>query len=94
MEIFTTTSHSEIRMWVESRGGHPAVDRHGVRLRIDFDSRKADQQRDTTVRRIPWDDFFRRFDEGNMQFVYQNAGRDGVTSRYYRIMDPREDPQT
>ena len=81
-------------MWVESRGGHPAVDRHGVRLRIDFDSHKTNQQRDATLQRIPWDEFFRRFDERNMQFVYQNAEQDGTTSRYYRIMNPQDDPQT
>lgn len=88
MEIFTTTSHAEIRTWIESRGGHPAAEREGSRLRIDFDSK------DPAIRRIPWDEFFQRFDGGNMQFVYQNAETDGSTSRYYRIMAPRDDPQT
>ena len=88
MELFTTTSHDEIRTWIDSRGGHPAVERGGKRLRIDFGSHEPN------VRRITWDEFFRHFDSKNMQFVYQNAEPDGSTSRYYRVLDPGDDPQT
>lgn len=86
MEFFTTTSHDEIRTWIEGRSGHPASQGPGGRrLRIDFGNG------DANIRRITWEEFFRRFDSENMQFVYQNSDPFGSTSRYYRIVDPSDD---
>lgn len=86
MEFFTTTSHDEIRTWIESRSGHPASQKAGGHLRVDFGSGEG------KFRRITWDEFFQRFDSGNMEFVYQNSTQMGATSRYYRIVDPSEEP--
>jgi hypothetical protein len=72
----TTTDHAEIRRWVESRGGFPAaVTRTSRRgdpglLRIDYPGfRGAD-----SLERIDWEDFFEKFDESGLAFLYEPAG--------------------
>lgn len=71
----TTTDHDEIRRWVEARGGKPATvrgtgkDEPGV-LRIDFPERDADDR----LEEISWEDFFAKFDEAKLAFLYQ-AGK-------------------
>jgi hypothetical protein len=70
----TTTDHDEIRRWVDSRGGFPATvmgtesreDEAGV-LRVDFPGYSGAG----TLERIDWDDWFEKFDEENLAFVYQ-----------------------
>lgn len=72
----TTTSHDEIREWVEQRGGHPAVvaatadnGQPGAMLRIDFDEPGGND--DTNLRRIGWEEFFRIFDANELAFLRQ-----------------------
>ena len=72
-----TTDHRTIRSWVEARGGHPAVVRGapgeeaGV-LRLDLPGGYAGQE---FLEPISWQDFFRRFDEKRLSFVYEDEGR-------------------
>ena len=62
----TTTSHRVIRRWAEERGGTPSTvkgtrkknDPAGI-LRIDFPGYSGEG----TLKAIPWDDFFAKFDE-------------------------------
>lgn len=76
----TTTSHDEIRKWVEKRGGHPAVvaetqdsrGRGGGLLRIDYDEPGGND--DTRLKRIGWDEFFRIFDENDLAFLHDPDG--------------------
>ena len=71
----TTTDHDEIRKWVEARGGFPATvagtesreDEAGV-LRIDYPGFSGAG----SLERIEWDDWFEKFDEEDLAFVYQN----------------------
>jgi hypothetical protein len=83
-----TTDHDEIRRWAESRGGKPAVVRDtagksgaGV-LRIDFPGYSGGD----TLEPIPWEDFFRTFDERQLALVYQERTKAGRTSRFARIV--------
>lgn len=64
-----TADHDEIREWVESRGGRPAIveGTEGL-LRIDFD------EPDPTLEETDWDTFFRIFDESNVDFLYNPDG--------------------
>ena len=76
----TTTSHEQIRKWVEQRGGHPAVvsateskgGRDGGLLRIDYDEPGGND--DDRLHRITWDEFFRIFDESGIAFLYDPEG--------------------
>ena len=71
----TTTSHEEIREWVEKRGGHPAVvasteddSRPGGLLRIDYDEPGGND--DSRLQRISWDEFFQIFDKNDLAFLH------------------------
>ena len=85
-ETRKTTDHDEIRRWVEERGGRPARvkgtegggDDAGI-LRIDFPGVGDDE----SLEPISWDEFFRKFDEENLAFLYQERLKSGEESRFF-----------
>src|SRR4051794_35780021 len=71
-----TTDHNEIRRWAEERGGHPATVKRteqggepGI-LRIDFPGFSGED----TLEEISWDDFFQKFEESGLAFLFQDKG--------------------
>lgn len=84
-ESKTTTDHVEIRKWVEERGGRPTIV-HGAEsddsglLRIDF------AEKDDNLGEVSWDDFFRIFDENDLEFLYQDKTKAGDTSRFFKFV--------
>lgn len=82
-----TTDHDEIRQWVESRGGRPAcVKRVGGKgdpglLRIDFPDGE-----EPSLQEISWDEFFEKFDEKNLEFLYQDETAAGEKSRFNKLI--------
>jgi hypothetical protein len=85
-ESKTTTNHDEIRRWAEARGGHPAAVRDtgdggdpGI-LRIDFG------EPEESLEEISWDEFFRKFDENNLAFLYQEQTEGGGESRFNKFV--------
>lgn len=94
-EQHVTTNHDEIRRWAEERGGHPAeVAATGTRgsagiLRIDFPGYGDDD----ALNEISWDDFFRKFDEKHLAFLYQDHLKDGSPSRFSKFVN-RESVET
>ncbi|WP_437758219.1 lipocalin/fatty-acid binding family protein [Sorangium sp. So ce1389] len=88
-----TIDHDEIREWVEARGGHPATVKRtekngepGV-LRIDFPGFSGED----TLEEISWDDFFAKFEESNLAFVYQEAKASGEPSYFSRLVSRPDD---
>lgn len=93
-EAKSTTSHPVIRQWAEERGGHPATatatatkNEPGV-LRIDF----PDYSGEETLQPIEWDDFFEKFDDSNLEFLYQETTDDGGMSRFCKFIS-RQKPR-
>jgi hypothetical protein len=87
-ESKTTTDHDEIRKWVEERGGRPATvtgtgdgDDAGI-LRIDFPG-VGDED---SLEELSWDDFFEKFDEKNLAFLYQDETASGEESRFFKFV--------
>lgn len=83
----TTTDHDTIRRWVEDRGGRPATvkgtgDGEAGILRIDFPGRGDDE----ALREISWDEFFDKFDQEDLAFVYQEKTADGEESRFSKFV--------
>jgi len=85
-----TTDHDEIRRWVEERGGRPAhvkgtggKDDAGL-LRIEFPG--YDDEDDSDVEPIEWDEFFRKFDESRLAFLYQEKKADGKPSTFNKFV--------
>jgi hypothetical protein len=91
-----TIDHETIRKWVEERGGKPAtVKRTGDKnepgiLRIDFPGYSGED----TLEEISWDDFFNKFEESNLAFIYQETTADGKTSRFSKLVSRAEEDET
>jgi hypothetical protein len=88
-ESKTTRDHEVIREWAESRGGRPATvkgtggkDDPGI-LRIDFPGYGDDD----ALKRISWDEWFEKFDESKLAFVYQEETQDGERSTFNKLVD-------
>lgn len=67
----TTTDHEKIRQWAEERGGRPAsvVGENEIAggLRIDF----PDYDSGEVLEEITWTEFFDKFEEQNLVFMYE-----------------------
>ena len=87
-QAHSTTDHDTIRQWAEARQGKPATvratidedDAAGI-LRIDFPGGAGDD----TLEEISWDDFFQKFDEEGLEFLYQDKV-DGSPSRFCKFV--------
>ncbi|HSC15438.1 MAG TPA: hypothetical protein VLI71_09995 [Gammaproteobacteria bacterium] len=83
-----TTDHAKIRQWVEARNGKPArVQGTGEAddadlLRIDFPEDGDDEE----LEEITWDEFFEKFDEKRLAFVYQDRTAGGEPSRFNKLV--------
>lgn len=90
-ESTATTDHGTIRGWAEKRGGKPAAvaethrgDDPGL-LRIAFQEESTHDGLET----ISWDEFFEKFEDKRLAFLYQDATKDGGTSRFFKFV-PRD----
>ena len=85
-----TTDHDEIRKWAEARGGRPAVVRstHGKGgtgiIRLEFPN--APNANDDALEEISWDEFFDKFDESKLAFLYQEKTADGQRSNFNKLI--------
>ncbi len=80
-----TTDHAQIRGWVEEHGGQPALVRRVPEvgdsgdLSLEF---LVDGQEPELVS-ISWADFFQRFEDGHLAFVYEEDGPAGQPTWYF-----------
>jgi hypothetical protein len=85
-ESHTTTDHAKIKKWVSERNGVPATVKrterggHAGLLRIDFGPKEE------ALEEISWDEFFEKFDESRLQFLYQDKTKDGKISRFHKFV--------
>jgi hypothetical protein len=84
----TTTNHDEIRRWVEQHGGKPARvrgtgsgDDPGI-LRIDFPGGTGED----VLQHIDWDEWFDKFDENRLAFLYQSEKANGEDSTFFKLV--------
>ncbi|WP_426294648.1 hypothetical protein ACN9ML_07490 [Dyadobacter endophyticus] len=85
----STRDHETIRAWVEKRGGVPSMvkgtatkkDGGGI-LRIDFPGYSGED----SLQEISWDEFFQKFDESKLEFLYQEKTADGKESRFNKFV--------
>jgi hypothetical protein len=84
-----TTEHSEIKRWAEARGAKPASVKGtggkeaGV-LRLMFPGYSVD--RSQSLREITWEEFFTKFEENKLAFIYQNETVGGVKSNFNKFI--------
>jgi hypothetical protein len=84
----TTTDHDEIRRWVDEHGGKPATvkgtesgDEPGV-LRVDFPGGTGTDQ----LEHIDWDDWFDKFEDSDLAFLYQQEKASGEDSTFFKLV--------
>ena len=84
----STTDHDEIRRWAEQRSGRPATvkgteegEDAGI-LRIDFPGYGGSD----SLQEISWEQFFEKFDETGLAFLYQDQTADGQESRFFKLV--------
>ena len=84
-----TTDHDEIQKWVEKRNGKPAcVKGTGGRgdagvLRIDYPGYSGEE----TLQPMDWSEWFEKFDEANLAFLYQEQTSKGAPSRFSKLVN-------
>jgi hypothetical protein len=88
----TTTDHDTIRRWVDERNGAPAAvaetgdeDDPGV-LRIDFPGYEGEE----SLVEIGWSEWFEKFEEGELAFLYQEETADGERSNFNKLVRRRD----
>jgi hypothetical protein len=82
----TTKDHAEIRRWVEEHDGAPATvggdgDEVAV-LRIDFPGGSGSDR----LRHITWEEWFEKFDEEELSFLYQEQKASGEDSTFFKLV--------
>jgi hypothetical protein len=84
-----TTDHDEIRNWVEKHGGKPATVADTQRgkeaaglLRIDLPGGASNPP----LEPISWEDFFAKFDEEELAFLYQDETASGKESHFCKFV--------
>ena len=88
----STTDHDTIRAQVEKRKGTPATvkgtenrnENSGI-LRIDFPGYSGKD----TLEEISWQEFFKKFDESNLEFLYQEETSTGKPSRFNKFVSKK-----
>ena len=84
-----TTDHGTIRQWVEERNGKPATvagtsngDEDVGLVRIDF----AEDGDDDSLDKISWDEFFEKFEQKQLAFLYQEQRANGKPSTFNKLV--------
>jgi hypothetical protein len=82
-ETLSTKDHDTIRRWAEERGGKPVRVRDTGVIELDFPGYSGGDR----FEEIAWDDWFRVFDERNLELQYQETTKDGERSNFNRLTD-------
>jgi hypothetical protein len=89
-----TTDHDTIKNWAEERGGQPSTvkdsDNSVGILRIDFPGYSGED----SLEHISWDDFFQKFEESKLAFLYQEQTADGKQSRFSKFVSREKEAET
>lgn len=85
-----THNHAEIKAWVESQGGVPAIikdthtDSSDGLLRIHFPSHSKDNG---SFEEITWDKFFEALDDNELDLLYQEEKKSGEDSTFHKFVE-------
>jgi hypothetical protein len=87
-ESSVTTDHEVIRKWVEERKGRPATvkgtddEKRAGLLRIFY----QDYHGKESLKEITWEEFFEKFEEKELAFLYQEKTKSGAISRFSKFV--------
>lgn len=93
-----TRDHEEIQRWAESHGALPAevasTEKNGQTGILRFEFPKAKNHNDSALKEISWEDFFEKFDENNLELIYQEKTADGDVSNFNKLVYPEVKAET
>lgn len=85
-----TRDHEKIRRWAEARGAVPSEvasthsrNEPGI-LRFQFP--RSPGENDENLREISWDAFFEKFDENDLELVFQEKTAGGEKSNFNKLV--------
>ncbi len=91
----TTNNHEQIRKWAEARNAVPCevegTDRDGEPGILRFEFPKARNRNDAKLREISWDEFFEKFDENNLELLFQEKTAGGQVSNFNKLIHPESE---
>lgn len=91
----TTKDHDEIRMWAEARHAVPCevegTERDSEPGILRFEFSQARNRNDDKLREISWEEFFAKFDENNLELLYQEKTADGHVSNFNKLIHPESE---
>lgn len=82
-----TTDHQKIRSWAEERGGTPSAVKRtqngetGI-IRINFPGYSGED----SLEEISWDEWFAKFDDSDLVFLYQDTTSGGEKSNFNKLV--------
>ena len=88
----TTTDLEVIKKWAEEREGKPsrvkstADDEGGGLLRIDFPGYSGKD----SLEEISWEDWYKTFQDRDLEFLYQDQTAGGKESRFFKIINKKK----
>ena len=85
-EARQTTDHEEIRRWAEARDGRPATVADTAERGEDAGVLRIAFRDDPDLQDIGWDEFFEKFDQEDLAFLYQDRTEDGGQSRFFKLV--------
>jgi hypothetical protein len=86
-QTHVTVDRDEIRRWADERGGEPAVVK-GVRgpgpgiITLDFPGYAGGDK----LRHVSWDEWFDKFEQSSLAFIYQEKTARGVRSNFNKLV--------
>lgn len=90
----TTRDHDEIRRWAEERGAIPSEVASTERGRepgiLRFQFPDAPNRNDGKLKEISWDAFFEKFDENDLELLYQDKTAEGQPSNFNKLIHPSD----
>lgn len=91
----TTRDHDEIRRWAEQRGAVPSevasTERSNEPGILRFQLPDAPNRNDGKLKEISWEAFFEKFDENDLELLYQEQTADGDTSNFNKLIHPTDE---
>ncbi|MFP5277961.1 MAG: hypothetical protein ACLGPM_12660 [Acidobacteriota bacterium] len=94
----TTRNHEEIRKWAEARKAVPVevsgTERNGETGILRFEFPNAPNRNDKNLKEISWDEFFQKFDENNLELLYQEQTAEGAQSNFNKLIHPESEKGT
>jgi hypothetical protein len=88
----STRDHEEIRRWADARHAVPCevsgTESGGSTGILRFEFSDAPNRNDNRLQEISWEDFFEKFDNSNLELLYQETTAEGEQSNFNKFVHP------